>query len=267
MVRRRSTTALLAVCSALALVVLGACHDDSGKAGGKDTTTSTSGPASGSSGSTTSLPQSATTTPTGCPGTKGSVPTGVASRVMGDVDGDGKPDTLYVFTGETGVRHFGIVTATGYRSEWTTPNASPVEPSILGVVDANEDGHAEVFVNPGRIVDVLTYASCRLQPYLNKQGKPYEFSIGFNGLGTGVGCVDADGDGKQDLVGLGQKDQGNGKVAWTRTIVRLTGTQARNGATSSGTYTSPADDAKIALLSKVTCGDDTFPDPLVANPL
>jgi hypothetical protein len=255
-----------AIASALLLVVLGACSDSKDD-GASTTTSSTVGPASGSSASTTTLPQSGTTAPTGCPGTKGTVPAGVASRVMGDVDGDGQPDTLYVFVGESGVRHFGLVTATGYRSEWTTPNASPVAPSVLGVVDANQDGHPEVFVNPGRLVDLLTFADCRLQPYLNQQGHPYEFSIGFGAVGTGVGCVDADGDGRRDLVGLDEHDQGNGKVAWTRTIVTLHGTQARNGAKDSGTYTSPADDAQIALLHRVTCGEDAFANPLVANPL
>ena len=256
---------MAALLGALALVALGACSD-SGNGKSAATSTSVSSPTSSSSTATTQ-PQSGTTAPTGCPGTKGSVPTGVASRTMGDVDGDGKADTLYTFTGESGVRHFGLVTATGYLSEWTTPNASPVAPSVLGVVDADQDGHAEVFVNPGRKVNVLTFADCRLQPYLNKQGQPYEFSIGFGAIGTGVGCIDADDDGTRDLVGLDAKDEGNGKVQWTRTIVTLHGTQARNGATQSGTYTSPADDAKIKLLHEVTCGDDTFANPLVANEL
>ena len=267
MIRRRSATSLAAIGTALVLVLVGACSDKGDDGGTAATTSTTTAGGSGPSGSSTTLPQSGTTAPTGCPGTKGTVPTGVASRAMGDVDGDGKPDTLYVFVGESGVRHFGLVTATGYRSEWTTPNASPVAPSILGVVDANQDGHAEVVVNPGRLVNILTFADCRLQPYLNKQGQAYEFSIGFGAIGTGVGCVDADGDGHRDLVGLDEEDKGNGTVAWTRTIVTLHGTQARNGATDSGTYTSPADDAKIALLHEVTCGDDAFPDPLVANPL
>jgi hypothetical protein len=272
MARRRTTATLVAI-SALALLALGACHDDRGDDAGKasTSTSTTAGPASGSSSSTTSLPQSATTAPTGCPGTKGRVPSGVASRAMGDVDGDGKPDTLYVFSGETGVRHFGVVTAAGYKSEWTTANASPVDPSILGVVDADQDGHAEVFVNPGRLVNVLTFAHCRLQPYLNREGKPYELSIGFGAVGTGVGCVDADGDGRRDLVGLQGDPQENSTVTWSRTIIRLSPSgsapQARNGATSTGTYTSPADDAQIALLHEVTCGDETFAHPLVANPL
>ena len=122
----------------------------------------------------------ATTIGAGCPANgKGGVPAGLASRVMGDLDGDGKPDTLYVGVGQGGVRRFGVVTASGNRSEWTIPNASPVDPSIYGIADANQDGQLEVFVNPGRVAYVLTLASCTLQPYLNKDGDAYAFSTGF----------------------------------------------------------------------------------------
>ena len=58
------------------------------------------------------------------------------------------------------MRRFGVVTASGHRSEWTVPNASPVDPRIYGIADANQDGQLEVFVNPGRVAYVLTLASC-----------------------------------------------------------------------------------------------------------
>jgi hypothetical protein len=188
------------------------------------------------------------------------------SRAIADLDGDGKVDTLYVGMGTDGQRVFGVVTASGARSQWTVANGSPVDPQIYGVADANQDGRPEVFVNPGRIVNVLTLSGCVLQPYLNKQDEPYGFSVGFQDAGTGVGCIDADGDGHRDLVGLLRKDDAGGKVPWTRTIVNLQGVQARNGAADSGTYTSPADDAAIALLSRVTCGDDAFGNPLTYTP-
>jgi hypothetical protein len=85
-------------------------------------------------------------------------------------------------------------------------------------------------------------------------------------VGTGIGCIDADGDGHRDLVGLDEQVAVAGKVPWTRTIVTLHGTEARNGAKSSGTYTSPADDQAIALLHQVTCGDDAFTHRLTADP-
>jgi hypothetical protein len=190
----------------------------------------------------------------------------MANRVLGDIDGDGRADTFYVGMGDGDLRRFGVITASGHRSEWCVHNASPLEPEILGVIDADQDGRPEVFVNPGRLVDVLVFADGRLQPYLNKEGQPYELSIGFGPVGTGVGCIDVDGNGRRELVGLDQKDLGNGKVQWTRTVITLQGTQARNGAKDSGTYTSPADDHAIALLHEVTCGDDTFADPLAAHP-
>lgn len=45
------------------------------------------------------------------------------------------------------------------------------------------------------------------------------------------------------------------RVDWTRTAVRIRGAEARNGATSRGRSASPKDDDKIALLSRITCGD------------
>jgi hypothetical protein len=190
----------------------------------------------------------------------------VATRPFGDIDGDGQPDTLYVGIDQgSSLRRFGVVTASGVRSEWTVDNASPVAPGILGIADANQDGQIEIFVNPGRIVDVLTYRDCTLRPYLNKDGDPYGFSVGFDEAGTGMGCVDADGDGKRDLVGLKAGEREGDEVPWTRTIVTLQGDQARNGPTSTGTYTSPKDDQAIALLSRITCGEDTFANPLTAE--
>jgi hypothetical protein len=191
------------------------------------------------------------------------VPAGVTSATFGDVDGDGQPDQLYVGVDQSSsLRRFGVVTKTGVRSEWTVDNASPVAPAVLGIADANQDGQIEIFVNPGRVVDVLTFRDCTLQPYLNQEGQPYGFSVGFDDAGSGMGCVDADGDGRRDLVGLKAGEREGDQVPWTRTIVTLSANQARNGATSSGTYTSPKDDAAIELLSRITCGDDDFANPL-----
>jgi hypothetical protein len=197
--------------------------------------------------------------------THGSVPTGAANRKVGDLDGDGKPDTVFVTAGEDGGKQFGVITAGGLLSTWTSDDASGAPPAVLGVADANEDGRPELWVNPGRHVVLLTFTDCALQPYRNAQNQPYEFSIGFEDAGTGVGCIDVDHDGTRDLVGLKAGEAKDGKVAWTRTVVTLHGTQARNGATDSGTYTSPKDDAAIALLHEVTCGSETFSDPLAAT--
>jgi hypothetical protein len=74
-------------------------------------------------------------------------------------------------------------------------------------------------------------------------------------VGEATQLVDADGDGRWELVGLSFERSG-ATVRWRRTIVRIEGTQATNGATDQGTFTSPQEDDQIALLSDVTCGDD-----------
>jgi hypothetical protein len=188
----------------------------------------------------------------------------VAKRTYGDLDGDGQADTLYVgyAPGSAGERLFVLVTASGIRSQWTESNAGGAEPSILGIADANEDGQVEVFAAPGRHIYVLTVIDSKLRPYLNADGDPYAFSTGFEETGTGMGCIDADGDGRRDLVGLNLVTHQGDSVRWTRTIVRLDGDQARNGPADSGTYRSPSDDRAITLLTDFTCGDDVFGDPL-----
>jgi hypothetical protein len=265
---RGSLTRLTAAAAGLALVLgVAACSDDSddSSASASSTTTSTTTPAT-STTSTATGGATSTSAPGGCAvATHGSVPAGAASRKVGDLDGDAKADTVFVTAGEDGGKQFGVVTAGGLLSTWTADDASGVEPSVLGVVDSNQDGRPEIWVNPGRHVVLLGFTDCALQPYRNAEDQPYEFSIGFEDTGTGVGCVDVDHDGRRDLVGLKGGEAKDGKVAWTRTIVKLDGTQARNGATDGGTYTSPKDDAAIALLHDVTCGDETFPNPLTSS--
>jgi hypothetical protein len=262
---RGPLTRLTAAAAGLALVLgVAACSDDSddSSASASSSTSTTVAP------STTTSATGGTTTsaPGGCAvSTHGSVPTGAASREVRDLDGDGQADTVFVTAGADGGKQFGVVTAGGLLSTWTAADASGADPSVLGVVDADQDGHPEIWVNPGRHVVLLTFTDCALQPFRNAQNQPYEFSIGFEDTGTGVGCIDVDHDGRRDLVGLEGGEAKDGKVAWTRTIVELDGTRARNGATDSGTYTSPKDDAAIALLHQVTCGDETFSDPLTST--
>ncbi len=69
-----------------------------------------------------------------------------------------------------------------------------------------------------------------------------------------MGCTDADGDGRSELVGLHYDRQGN-TVRWTRTVVELHGGRATNAKTVSGTFTSPQDVARIELLERATCGE------------
>jgi hypothetical protein len=181
----------------------------------------------------------------------------ITSEAKGDLDGDGKEDRVSAW-GVGSDRVFTVTTGAGGASEWRTSNPSGADPRVYGVADANEDGRAEVYVSPGRTANVLTLIDCQVTPYLNQQGEPYAFDLGTGDQGTGLGCVDADGDGRRDLVGLLRIASEGAEVRWRRTIVQLYGQQARNGAVTEGSYSSPKDDAAIGLLSKVTCGDQDW---------
>ncbi|MCU1484627.1 MAG: uncharacterized protein JWN67_1373 [Actinomycetia bacterium] len=201
-----------------------------------------------------------TSTPTACMG-EATIPDGAPHQTIGDVDGDGKDDTAYLDGMPGGEITFGIVTAEGGGSSVPFDSASPVERRAL-TVNADERGPTEVLLSDGRSVQLLAFVGCRLRAVHDVEGKPYTFDRGFTGNGTGVGCVDADGDGKRDLVGLKLEGSEGDRVGWSRTIVELDGATARNGETDSGTYERPADAAAIDLLSQVTCGQETLADGL-----
>lgn len=216
--------------------------------------------------------------PSPCPpGQDGQVGDGVIATA--DLDGDGQDDTLGTDAG-AGTTGLNVRLATGgTRSVAIGPNA-PAEglansPRVLGTADADGDGRDEVFLQlasglaePATIVRLVQLVDCELVVAANLQGEPYDFLVGTRTLDPelqppayellGVGCVDADADGRQDLVGLSTQQTGS-QVDWTRTIVTLEGGGAKNGAVDRGTYTSPDDDAAIALLDQVTCGQVTFP--------
>ena len=190
-------------------------------------------------------------------------PAGAPSGQLGDLDNDGKVDQVYVWEREGGERVFTVVTAAGGVTEWSEGNTSGADPVAYGVANANEDGRPELFVRPGRAVFVLAMSDCDLEPYVNDEGHPYAFDLGALGTGTGVGCVDADGDGRRDLVGLLREQEEGDRVLWRRTIVRLEGDRAVNGTTDEGEYERPADRERIELLSDVSCGDQPWPAPVV----
>lgn len=101
------------------------------------------------------------------------------------------------------------------------------------------------------------FIDCALAPVTNSEGDAYDFNLGFlETVGTGVGCVDIDG--SQQLVGLDITDDVGTTVGWTRTVIELDGTRARNGEVTKGAFTRPRDDAEIELLRDITCGDRTI---------
>ena len=172
------------------------------------------------------------------------------------MDGDGRSDRVY---SDADARVVRVVTATGTSTQLDVGSARPVA-LFLGAADADSDGRDELFIDPanGVYVKLVVFVNCRLSFVKNAQGEDYSFRVdsgdddGDPSDGDGVGCVDVDADGRLELVGLHFVRSPGGSVAWTRTVVRLEGARAVNGRVDRGVYASPRDDARIALLGRVT---------------
>jgi hypothetical protein len=250
-------------------LLLGACGDDdsddaAGGNAGSAVTTTTAGEA------TTTTAGAATTvtaaTGDGCAATGSGTPAGAATAPAIDVDGDGRADTAWLAGATGGERRFGVTTASGATFSTPFNSASPIAASAL-VFEPDGQAPAYALVSDGRIGSLWLVADCRISKVVNVQGDPYTFDLGgFTGYGTGVGCIDADGDGKRDLVGLLAESTDASTTHITRTIIELDGDHAANGAKDEITAHSPADDVATESARSVTCGDLTLDGDGVHEP-
>jgi hypothetical protein len=173
------------------------------------------------------------------------------------VDGDGRPDTLWIGEGPgaDGFVPFGLTTAAGGTFSAPIETTSPDGRSAL-VADVSGDGDLVALASDGRQVLLYGIGSCALVPLRDAAGRQYSFDLGFDGTGTGVGCVDVDGDGRRDLARLqAVRDLQGGVAAVDRTLVRLDGGTAVDGATTSVPVTGPAE---ADAASAVGCGELTL---------
>ncbi|HEY3144540.1 MAG TPA: hypothetical protein VGJ86_25645 [Acidimicrobiales bacterium] len=233
---------------ALLIGSLVACSgDDDDTSAGSSTTTSTT---ASSTSTSTSAPA------TGCTGPAPQMSEPANQEEIVDVDGDGRRDTAWLASPDDR-RELGVLTAAGGGAKVDISSASPTALSLL-VADADLEPPVELFVSDGRTVQLWAFDQCSLQPVTDAAGAPYQFDLGFRGYGTGVGCVDADGDGKRDLVGLNVTSSDDATVDWSRTIIERDGLRASNGATDTGRFQQGQDAGEIELLYGVTCGDLTM---------
>jgi len=184
------------------------------------------------------------------------VPSGADEKQTLDVDGDGRPDQVWIAPGpgSDGGVPFGIATAAGGVFSAKIRSASPVARSVL-VADVTGKGELIALASDGRQVLLYAISDCALVPEQNAQGQQYAFDLGFTGFGTGVGCVDVDGDGTTDLAGLKYVPEPNGAGTIERTAIDLDGPRATNGASDTVTVTR-ASEAEAAQM--VSCGDLTL---------
>jgi hypothetical protein len=244
------TTAVVLVAG---LALLAACGDGDDDDAGPSTTSTTAAESTTSSAEDTST---SVEQPEGCPAGGDGVPERASIAEVVDVDGDDRPDTAWI-AGTSDDRRLGITTASGATFEIPIDSASPIAASAL-VANADETGPVEVFLSDGRTVYLWVVQDCALVPVMNPEGDQYLFDLGVRGTGTGLGCVDVDGDGRQDLVGLNAVfDDGGRATRIDRTIIELDGTSASNGTT--GEIDDP-DAAAVELAGSVTCGDLTIAD-------
>lgn len=205
----------------------------------------------------------------GCPPGGAAPPAAVSQRQVGDLDGDGRPDTLWIgqFRGADGAnRIVGITTASGDNTSVEISSASPIPMRALAI-DAQDNGGHQVIVSDGRSARLYVFADCRLQTVVDGHyGRPFVFDLeNLAGNGTGIGCSDL-GDGRR-LVGLqALPDPANTRL-WTvrRTEIDLTGIRATTGRSDTLTATS-AQDPAVTSAQTISCGNLTIDQDGVQEP-
>lgn len=201
-------------------------------------------------------PRPPTATPPGC-ATRGSgIPQDAVSGPIVDVDGDGKADTGWVLSRQTGETTAGFTTASGATSSVPFRSASPVSRNLFAA-DVDSKGTVAVILSDGRTARLFRVQNCALVAVTNPQGKQYEFDLGFGGQGTGIGCSQVSGTTGQTLVGLklNLDTEGNPKSI-ARTQVIISGTHASNGASDTVPATG-RDSAAVKSARTISCGNLT----------
>ncbi|PJE19989.1 MAG: hypothetical protein CK431_29435 [Mycobacterium sp.] len=201
----------------------------------------------------------------GCPPGGTPVPPGAATRQIGDVDGDGLPDTLWVgkwqSPGGAMTRAVGIATASGADSDVPVVSASPIPLRALAI--EVQDGH-QVIASVGRSAPLYAFADCRLQTVVDSHyGRPFVFDLeNLAGSGTGVGCSEIGGG--RNLVALQALGSGG---QWTvrRTEIELNGLRATTGTSDTLTATS-AQDPAVTTAQTISCGERTIDQDGVQEP-
>jgi hypothetical protein len=204
----------------------------------------------------------------GCASGGAPPPADVAQRSVGDLDWDGRPDTLWVGQFRDGngrtERVVGVTTASGDNSDMQVTSASPIPLAALAI-DAQQDGQHQIIVSDGRSAHLYVFADCRLQTVADNQGAPFLFDLqNLRDHGTGIGCSDlGPPSAGRHLVGLQALNDGQ----WTvrRTEIDLNGTLATIGQSDTVAAAS-AQDPAVTSAQTISCGDLTIAKDGVQQP-
>ncbi len=218
-------------------------------------TASTSASVASPAPSDAQTPTESTTTSTtsACTPTSTTRPGGAETAIDGDLDGDGRDDSIFF----SRTRHeFGIATASGAVLSVTDPFTGPAPHTGWA---AQVSGGAVVMVlADGRDAHLYSLhqsgGNCSIQPVMNDQGQPYVFDLRGTS-GTGVGCRPADGAlqlGGYDARPVGS-DTSHFRVTFTRVTVSADGRTARNGATTVIDAAAPTTSATLRIARDSTC--------------
>ncbi len=196
---------------------------------------------------------------TGAPSTTGctnrtAMPATSDTAVIGDIDGDGRPDTEFYSTAATGQGEFGIHTGAG--------GVYPVQDGLAG--PATHSGWtAGLDASPGyvtvldddRSANLFVFTHCAWVRTKGVDGKPYVFGLaGFYSAGTGVACNDRNGGVLLEGVLANRRANGRYDIEWTQIDVSGDGRTAVNGATETRWSDLPATDARVQSAMESHCG-------------
>ena len=214
---------------------------------------SAASPAASSPASPDAVASATVAVTTGCPAGGAAVPASAGTASTVDLDGDKKPDTLWLaIRGDD--RVLGVETASGARFSTVFTNSLPTTASAIG--GRLGDGTAVILLDFSREARLYAVTGCAIVPTLNVQGQQYTFDEGVTGLGTGVGCPVIGTQGRR-LVGYLAVPGGNGDgYRVTRTVINLTkqGTLATNGITGVVDEGAPESDPDVRRAKQIICG-------------
>jgi hypothetical protein len=190
----------------------------------------------------------------GCAPGGAAIPSGAATGLTQDLDGDGLKDTLWL-ADKGSSRILGVETASGGRFSRTFSSASPVRANA--VAGRLGDGSAIILLDFNREAKLYAVTGCKIVPTLNTQGRQYTFDEGYTGYGSGAGCPVVGASGRR-LVGYLAKPGGHGDgYIVKRTLINLSknGTRATNGPVEVLGEGLPGSDKAVTTAQEIICAD------------